>query len=206
MIAGLFRTVAALRSAKALHPRGAVVEGTLTRYGLHPPTGVAWLDEPGTDDVLVRLSRGGGLPDPLPDVHGIALRTTSPTGDPWDLLLATTLGRRIPWPRRRVAGALHSSIAAFAAPRGPLLVGARSHGRGFLLAVAAPRGPWRVFAELHLHQDPDRAGDRTLTFEPVLHAVPGLAVPPWWQRVREPGYAGSREGRQRASRDRPRSG
>lgn len=197
MIAGLFRTVAALRSGKALHPHGAVVEGTLVRFGLRRATGVAWVDRPGTDEVLVRLSRGGGLPEPLPDVHGIALRTTSPDGDPWDLLLATTLGRRVPWPRRRVEGALHSSIAAFAAPCGPLLVGARSHGDGFLLAVAAPRGPWRVFAQLHLRQDPDRAGDRTLTFEPVLHAVPGLEVPAWWQRLREPGYAGSRAGRRR---------
>lgn len=199
MIAGLFRTVAALRSAKALHPRGAVVEGTLVRSGLRRATGVPWIDEPGVDEVLVRFSRGGGLPEPLPDVHGIALRTTSPDGDPWDLLLATTLGRRVPWPRRRAEGVLHSSIAAFAAPCGPLLVGARSHEGGYLLAVAAPRGPWRVFAALHLDRDPARAPDRTLPFEPVLHAVPGLAIPPWWQRVREPGYAGSREGRRRSA-------
>ena len=39
-----------------------------------PALGVAWLDEPGADDVVVRLSRGGGLPAWCPDVHGLALR------------------------------------------------------------------------------------------------------------------------------------
>jgi hypothetical protein len=192
----LFRTVAATRSGKALHPRGAVVTGSLVRHGLRPATGVAWLDEAGVDEVVVRFSRGGGLPAPLPDVLGLALRTTSPEGDPVDLLLSTTLGRRIPWPRRRVAGAVHSSIASFVAPSGPLLLGARTAGRGFLLAAASPRGPWRPFAELQLDTDPADADDRPITFEPVLHAVPGLSVPPRWRRLREPAYAGSRDGRQ----------
>ncbi|WP_432544343.1 catalase family protein [Kineococcus sp. SYSU DK002] len=193
MISRLFRTVAAVRGAKALHPRGTVLPGTLRRHGLHPGTGVRWVDEPGEDRVLVRFSRATGLPAPLPDVLGLALRVESPDGDPWDLLLSTTLGRRVPFPRRDARHGLHSSIAAFSSPSGRLLVGARHVGGRYLLAVAAPRGPWRPFAELHL-----RAGDRhdePLTFEPVQHAVPGLAVTPGWRRLREPAYSGSRRGR-----------
>ena len=193
----LFRTVAATRSAKALHPRGAVVRGQLVRHGLRPATGVPWIDDPGVDEVLVRFSRGAGLPAPLPDVQGLALRSTSPDGAPVDVLLATTLGRRVPWPRRRSTGVLHSSIAAYRAPGGPLLLGARSHGAGFLLAAAAPRGPWRPFGHLHLADDPARAQDAPLTFEPVLNAAPGLTFPWFWRRLREPAYAGSRVGRTR---------
>ncbi|WP_432514228.1 hypothetical protein [Kineococcus sp. SYSU DK001] len=201
MISRLFRTVAAVRGAKALHPRGTVLPGTLRRHGLHPGTGVRWVDEPGEDRVVVRFSRATGLPAPLPDVLGLALRVELADG-PGDLLLSTTLGRRVPWPRRDARHGLHSSIAAFRAPSGRLLVGARHVGGRYLLAVAAPRGPWRPFAELHL--DPGDAGDagdagdghdEPLTFEPVRHAVPGLTVPAGWRRLREPAYSGSRRGR-----------
>ena len=71
--------VAARPAAKPLHPRGAVVRGDLRRSGATTsarPTrsGVPWLDEPGNDEVLVRQSRSVGLPEGLPDVHGLALR------------------------------------------------------------------------------------------------------------------------------------
>src|SRR3712207_8796467 len=36
--------------------------------------GAALLDQPGEHEGVVRLSRGAGLPEPLPDVEGLALR------------------------------------------------------------------------------------------------------------------------------------
>jgi len=74
---------------KPLHPRGVVLPATVHRYGAPAAFGVPWLDEPGSQPALVRFSRGGGLPTPLPDVLGIALRI-DPDGDPGDLLFATT--------------------------------------------------------------------------------------------------------------------
>ncbi|PRY11535.1 hypothetical protein [Kineococcus rhizosphaerae] len=198
MLSAVFRSLARVRGAKALHPHGAVLAATVVRHGLRPGTGVGWVDDPGEDRALVRFSRGAGLPAPLPDVLGLALRVESPDGDPWDLLLSTTLGRRLPFPRRDARSGLHSSIAAFAGPRGRLLVGARWVDGRFLLAVATPRGPWRPFAELHVHGR--AAVDEPVTFEPVRHAVPGLAVPERWRRLREPAYAGSRRGRRRSGR------
>lgn len=186
-----FRCLARVRSARALHPRGDVWTGTVLRHGLTPATGVPWIDTPGQDSAIVRLSRGAGLPPLWPDVLGLALRVRSPGGDPWDLLLSTTLGRRVPWPRRAPEHGVHSSIAAFRAPAGPLLVGARFRGGRFLLAVTAPRGPWRPFAELLLHE----RVDVEVTFEPVLNPLTGLVVPEVWRRLREPAYAGSRAGR-----------
>src|SRR3954451_10255298 len=66
---------------KPLHPVGAVSRGTLHRYGLTPSVGVKWLDEPGQDKVLVRFSRALGLPGPLPDVLGLAVRIPQPAGE-----------------------------------------------------------------------------------------------------------------------------
>ena len=205
MIEQVFHALASLRSGKALHPRGAVVPATVRRHGCDPATGVAWVDGPGEDRAVVRFSRGAGLPRPWPDVLGLAVRVAGPAGEPWDLLLATsggsTLGRRVPLPRRDPRRATFSSIAAFSTPRGPLLVGARFREGRYLLGVATPRGPWRPFAELLVHDvdatDPTSTStsDEPLTFEPVAHAVPGLGFAPWWRRVRLAAYRGSRSGR-----------
>jgi hypothetical protein len=51
--------------------------------------GVPWLDDPGTDVGIVRFSRAAGLPAPVPDVLGLALRLGA-AGRQHDLLLATT--------------------------------------------------------------------------------------------------------------------
>src|SRR4051812_33102174 len=62
--------LAAWRRGKPMHPRGAVFDAVLDRQGSRSheePWGVPWFDEPGTDVAVVRLSRGAGLPAPLPD-------------------------------------------------------------------------------------------------------------------------------------------
>ena len=86
--------VAARPAAKPLHPRGSVVRGTLRRTGAAERTGAAWLDDAGEDSVLVRQSRAVGLPAPVPDIFGLALRVPTGEGRHGDLLLASTgLGR-----------------------------------------------------------------------------------------------------------------
>ncbi|MCI2237825.1 hypothetical protein MO973_41390 [Paenibacillus sp. TRM 82003] len=199
-----FRLAASLRRGKAVHTRGAVVAGEVVRHGLTDPVGVPWVDEPGTDRAVVRLSRAAGVPRPLPDVLGLAVRVSGPDGEPRDLLLSTTFdtgaGRRLLRPALDHRSGTHSSVAAFRTPTGPLLAGARWRDGAYTLAVAAPRGPWRPFARLHLHQDPATAPDRTITFDPGRYPVPGLEMPAGWLRLREPAYAGSRAGRSRHDR------
>lgn len=198
-VAAAFRLAARVRSAKAVHPVGGVVDAEVVRHGLSPATGVAWIDGPGVDRAVVRFSRGAGLPAPLPDVLGIAVRVSSPDGDPWDLLLASSAdrwpGRRYPVPSRHWRRPTCSSISAFRTARGPLLVGARWREGRFVLAVAEPHGRWRPFAELRLLADPATAPERVITYDPVLHPVPGLELPVGWQHLREAAYAGSRAGR-----------
>src|SRR4051794_35330687 len=94
------------RQGKPMHPRGAVFGGVLERGTGRRPFGVPWLDEAAREEVLVRFSRGAGLPAPLPDLLGLAVRI--PDG-PVDLLLTTTatvpLLRLLPIPRRDAAAA-----------------------------------------------------------------------------------------------------
>ncbi|MGV0803944.1 phosphodiesterase, partial [Mycolicibacterium elephantis] len=67
-------------------------------------------------DVVGRVSKGGGLPGPLPDVAGVAWRMPPPQDlhgcTPWDVLLASTLGgsRMVLSPIVRWHGATFSSL------------------------------------------------------------------------------------------------
>src|SRR5690242_17282611 len=90
VLAATLSAVAAVRrAAKPLHPEGAVVLGRLERTGAQPGTGVPWLDDAGVDEVFVRRSRAVGLPDSLPDIHGLAVRVPVGPGHA-DLLFAST--------------------------------------------------------------------------------------------------------------------
>ena len=142
VLAAATRTVAAVRpAAKPLHPQGEVVQGRLFRRGVRPPTGVAWLDEGGEDDVLVRRSRAIGLPRSVPDIHGLAMRVPRPDGGHGDLLFATTgwgrLTRFLLTASRSPAGRPMTTLLPYETEQGALLLGARATGEeSFELAVA----------------------------------------------------------------------
>ncbi len=204
-IAPAFALGARLRRAKPLHPRGVVLDATVHRRGSRRAWGAAWLDEPGTDAALVRFSRAVGLPRPLPDVMGLALRFATDDGT-HDLLLATTgLGRATRWlllPRRRADRVPYTSLVPYRSARCLVLLaavpvpggGRPGDDRVFALHAAAPARPWEPFAELRVHGWPGR-GDDPVAFDPVRHPLPGLAVPPAVAGLREPAYAAARRGR-----------
>jgi hypothetical protein len=195
----LFGTVARWRGARALHPRGAVQPATVHRDGLASPTGVVWLDEPGEDRVLVRFSRSAGLPHPLPDVHGLALRITVPDGSVADLLLSST--GRLPGLRHVLRPAVspmggYTCIVPFHTPTGALMIGAFPEGDGFSLQVAPALGCWRRFGRLELDIAPMAGRDREdLDLDPALHPLPGLRMPSWLVALRGPAYRASRDAR-----------
>jgi hypothetical protein len=189
--------IAVRPAAKPLHPRGSVVRGTLHRFGNGERTGAAWLDEAGDDQVVVRVSRAVGLPSPLPDIHGLALRVPTPGGGHGDLLLATTgLGRLTRFtltaarsPYRRPL----TTLLPYRTPTGAVVVAAQFRDDTTVgLAWARGRGRWHAFAELVLQEDPVREDDRLLSFDPVRNTLPGLATYGWVRRLREPAYATAR--------------
>jgi hypothetical protein len=193
------RTLGALRPArKPLHPAGRVVTGRLLRHGFATPTGVAFLDDAGDHPVTVRESRAIGLPETLPDIHGLAIRVTNPDGTPGDLLLATTgwgrVTRFVLTPSRTTYGRPMTTLLPYRTALGPLLLGARSASPGRVeLAYAVADGAWRRFAELLVSQD--EAPDQAISFDPVLHPVAGLEQYPAVLRLREPAYRSARGSR-----------
>ena len=207
------------RRGKPMHPRGAVLDAVLERSGGPAEWGVPWLAGSGDQAALVRLSRGAGLPTPLPDLLGLAVHLpgTGGTDGPVDLLLSSTgrgrLTRWLPVPRRD-AGAVYSSIMGYrsaagpvflaalpdpgAAPvtaePGPIAAAARDGRLAFTLAAARGAGEWQPFARLRLLA-PVPEVDPDLRFDAVRNPPPGLVPDGPMARFRAPAYASAREGR-----------
>lgn len=193
---------AALRRTKPLHPEGHLRRATVTRTGADPATGCAWLDEPGTDDALVRVSRGIGLPGTVPDVHGMAIRV-SLDGAVGDLLLASTgtgrLSRFLLTATRSAGGGPLGTLLPYRSPRGPVLIAAVPESPlAFRLQRSGLAGDWVPFGRLELGED---LGDDTqVSFDPVVNVLPGLATYDWVRRLRGPAY---RTARRRSDRPDP---
>ncbi|WP_091363265.1 phosphodiesterase [Geodermatophilus telluris] len=206
-------TLARRRQGKPMHPRGAVLDAVLERSG-GPDWGVRWLTGPAREPAVVRLSRGAGLPAPLPDLLGLAVRL--PTGDrPVDLLLSSAgRGRRtrfLPVPRVDAVTA-YGSLMGYRSPAGTLRLAAvpdgprrvpsdpgpvaeRAPGTVFRLLVArGAAGEWVPFARLTLGAVVDGL-DPDVRFDAVRNPPPGLLADGPMARFRAPAYAAAREGR-----------
>ena len=241
LLAAAFRGIAVVRRGKPIHPHGVVLPARLRRTGLPGGTGTgavraaSWLEQPGDDPALVRLSRSAGFPEGLPDVWGLALRVPLEGARVGDLLLATShaapVARSLLAVRRAPRGAFTSvlpyrtddgrSVLLAALPTGERALPpgrvelARELARRPLvltLAVATPSGPWQPFGTLTVGTGPARGtgdggpassvepADADLSFDPVLHPLPGLAIPRAVGELRRRAYVGARRGR-RATRE-----
>ncbi len=155
--------ISARPAAKPLHPRGSVVRGTLHRFGAEPRTGATWLDQAGEDQVLVRQSRAVGLPAPLPDIFGLAIRVPAEGGGHGDLLFASTgqgrLTRFTLTPARSPYARPLTTLLPYRTRAGAVLLSAVFRDEQTIaLAWAIRSGTWHTFAELLLHEDPIDAG------------------------------------------------
>jgi hypothetical protein len=199
------------RRGRPMHPRGAVFDAVLERTGSTPPWGVPWLDAADRAAVVVRMSRGAGLPAPLPDLLGLAIRLPGDAG-PIDLLLTSAgrgaVTRLVPVPRRDSA-AVYSSIMGYRSDAGVVRFAAVPDGHGvpsqpgplagvvaraglrFTLAAARGAGPWRPFARLVLTSPTDPL-DCDVRFDAVSNPPPGLVPDGPAARFRAPAYARAR--------------
>lgn len=203
LLEAVFASIARVRpAAKPLHPRGETLAATVTRSGLKPAVGVAWIDESGVDDGRVRLSRAVGLPRGWPDIFGLAVRV--PTGGGFgDLLFATTgrgtVGRFLLLPGRTSTSWMYTTLIPYRTGSGPLLLAADPDGAGaFTLACARPTGTWRMFGRVVLEPSHDSgagAHESEPDFDPVLNQIPGLSYYPWAVRLREGSYSAARRSR-----------
>lgn len=195
MLSGVTAGLSVLRHReKPLHPVGEMFAGRLVRPGSETAHGVPWFDQPGQDDVLVRVSRAIGLPGPLPDVYGLALRLRKGQTRYGDLLLASTgwnaATRHLLLPAWNRESPL-SSLLPYRSPVGPVVIGARPiDERGYELCWAEVGKGWHHLGELTL-DDPLPETDE-VSFDPILNPLPGLQQYAWVERLRERSYATAR--------------
>ena len=155
---------------KALHPRSEVLQGVIGRHGAVGRTGVAWLDEEGTNKVAVRLSRSLGLPAPRPDILGLALRIPTKSGQFGDVLFGDDRNRTSrsicvvagtpAWSAR-----LHIAVS-LQNPGWPLAAGSdsdRGQSATIRAGYARPAGPWLPFGTLDVTQTTYRGDDLDLS-------------------------------------------
>jgi hypothetical protein len=197
-----WNALSALRGTRIFHPRGAAFDAVLEIPG-GAGTGAPLLDEPGVHRAVARLSRGAGLPEPLPDVLGIALRILDAHGPGrhQDLLMNTSVDRPV---------LHHLMVPAVRGPRGhsyssvlPYRIGDRlvlfgalpaDGPRAFELAVAPVLGRMAPVGVLRLG---DRLGQRdtqALRFNP-WHTGGGIRPAGPFQKARAAAYRGSQAGR-----------
>lgn len=198
LLGGPLAVVAALRRGRPLHPRGRVVPARLVLDGGAPELGPV-LGRAAELDGVARVSRAMGLPEPRPDIGGLAVRWSGRDG-PNDLLLAATglspVTRHVLALRRVALGGPLSTLMPFAGPRGPVEIAAvpSSDGvnRELELRWARPTGRWRTFGTLHLDLAGPVADRADLRFDPVAHCPDGLETYPWAAALRVPAYRWSR--------------
>lgn len=186
---------------RPIHRHGVVLEGTLTRTRVF--SGEDWIDMPGEETVLARISRSIGLPDFLPDIAGMALRIGNA-----DVLLSTTghglPGRFVLRPRRSVVDGPFTSLMPFRGVGGPVVLAARREGPGpeldrleelrgfeselqFGIYYSRLRGPWTRFGTLCVTVSETQ--DESLRFHPVHRAPARLGLYEWTRNLRVPSYA-----------------
>lgn len=207
-----------VRSPRPVHPHGVALSGTLRFTTQGSVSGLPFLDDPPTSQIAVtaRVSRSIGLPLPLPDVLGLALRLPVPSGFA-DVLLAST-GFGMPsrfWlaVHRSPSRARFTSFFPYKSDRGPVLLAARTIGPTDLPAEptalahaletttwrlhlyhATPSGRWHPFAVLELGRTPGPV-DTTDRYDPIRHPLPGRTTYAWTRRLRQRSYAEIQEER-----------
>jgi hypothetical protein len=210
-----FGVLARWRSGRAVHTRGTAVDATLT---IDPgsATGRA-LGGPRSRPAVVRASKSIGLPGRIPDLLGMALRISAGNDGLIDVLLAST-GRRglahmalLPsgnwWGRpystvlpyvvdgRRLVLGLEADAGIVPAGADPadVTTAVRNGPVAFTVSEMPVLGERRAIGRLVLESV--REDGPSITFDPILNALPRLHPVRPLSALREWAYTGSRRGR-----------
>ncbi len=180
----------AVRGARVFHPRGATHRAALLVDG-DGGWGARLLDEAGVHEGVVRLSRGVGLPRPLPDVEGLALRLPGEAlgGAPLDLLV-NSAWRYVFAPS--VLSPVWSAVLPHRTGTGRrVLLGARPVAGGFRMLAAPLLGAWQPWGRLELGEQVE--GEH-LRFAPTVGAE-DLQPTELFRALRSWSYEASQAGR-----------
>lgn len=214
--------VDALRRGRAFHPAGVAFVGTWNAADdTLPPLAPS---EPWP--VVVRLSKGVGLPGEVPDVLGLAIRIVDlhGRGEHQDLLLASSgeggVGRMVLRPTSDHGHATYSTLVPYETPVGRGVIWARAEladgaatphslteaaeraeaGELTYLVGVATEGRDRLLAEVRIDEPLDAAAGESLRFDPT-NAGPSLRPTGALQALRERAYRLSQRFRPTAKGD-----
>lgn len=201
-VAPFWSALSRVRGARIFHPTGVAYAATLTvpgGAGTHAPL----FDVRKEHRCTVRLSRGVGLPKPLPDTLGLAIRIEDAHGRQrhQDFLLNTSLDA--PLLHHLILPALlptqsYSSVLAYRIGGALRIVGAIPRGTGlFDLSLAPLGGRFTPVARLELTDRlPGEIAER-IRFNP-WHTGGNIRPAGPLQRLRGQAYPGSQRGREQA--------
>jgi hypothetical protein len=219
-----FGLLTGLRGRRIFHPDGTAFTATLAVDGAAAPLPA------GRHLAIARFSRGLGLPQPLPDVLGVALRVRDVwgRGGDQDLLMVTSGGapllRHAFLPAASFFARPYSSVLFFRTSAGVVLFGllpatapiarqgtdldelravVRRVREPFALAVAGAFGPWRPFARLSLETELAAEYATALSFDPWNGGDAVRPVGPF-NALRDPAYRASQVARRPVSTARSR--
>ena len=217
LIGAPFQFASSLRRARAFHPYGLELKGTLK-----PATPWWPVSESSTITVSARMSKALGTPGDLPDVLGLALRLHDVGADeiPWDILLATsglsTFSKMFPAPAFSWNGARYSTLVPYSraggaaawlivTPRGvhptgtslPTLKAAVDHSPlHFSVYLARIQLQLIPIGHLCLDEVADHPDCLQPSFDPILNRPTHMRMlPEWLAETRKFAYRGSRNGR-----------
>ncbi len=174
-----FYALATLRRRRSLHPAGIGYEGWL-RVPDEPPArpAVPLFQAGTTHPALLRYSRGAGLPEPLPDALGVAIKLPDAhgAGADQDLLLTSSSDRpvlrRLLFPARSfLRGAFSTALPYELGSQRVVLLLVPMHGRGRRSTDGDDHGPRGSMGELRA------AAAEGLRFELRTAAVFGRSRP-----------------------------
>jgi hypothetical protein len=222
--AGLFRVIKVARPHRPIHPKGIGLTGELIRTGnSDDPSGLDWLDAPGTDSVEARFSRSVGFPSRLPDVLGLALRIrpsdreeASGTSDDGasgasddgraDVLFSSTgwqlPGRFLLQPKLNASTATLTTLMPYRGRNGPVLLGLRTIS---LPGRTVTYGPWILGLYWAKPAGPWQqcgelrlqanpdTADTPLRFNPLENQPRGAEAYAWTRRLRERSYRAAQQ-------------
>ena len=217
--AALFATTSAIRRARTFHPVGDGYRATLEVNG----TGrhdAPFLDTAARYDAVVRLSRGAGLPEPLPDILGVAIRVLDAfgPGEHLDLLMVTSgrqpILRHLLLPSLGFESDQFSSVLPYRVGDDHVVFGARFVGIDtgrhvhlgdigrrvaadavhLVIEIASIRGPWQEVGAVRLGAQMAHAQAESLRFDPS-NAGDGIRPVGVLQAVRRLSYRASQAAR-----------
>ena len=212
-----------VRRARVFHPRGRTFTAHVQIRGDHRFAGTV-LGRAATHDGVVRFSRGAGLPEPMPDLLGLALRlhlTGSGHGpeDAQDVLMISSwpapVSRHVLVPSRDYGRTYYSTLTPFRVGGETVLLGARPDHLGetgplerldaleeaaagdwvrFELVTATPLGPWTAVGTVVLGGPVPDDAGEALRYTP-FHRAGGIEPVGVVNDLRRRAYADSQAAR-----------